>query len=130
MYCVTGELPAAQGWRPTDTLSGFVACARTEAGAGSTSEYAPAVARKRRRVARRARLVHQQDVGLVRHQPRERDALAHAAGELVRIFLLGAREPDEIDAATHALVALREGKTTARRAVDQPVFDVAPHGAP
>ena len=25
MYCVTGELPAAQGWRPTETLSGLCA---------------------------------------------------------------------------------------------------------
>ena len=40
------------------------------------------------------RLVHQQHVGVDRERAREADALAHAAGKLVRIFLLEAGEPD------------------------------------
>ncbi len=51
----------------------------------------------RLRVERGERLVHQQDLGLVRHEPRERDALPHAAGKLVRILALGARQADEVD---------------------------------
>src|SRR5439155_20281486 len=48
MYCVTGELPAAHGCRPTDTLS-VLRCAVTIAGAASASDAAPAPAMKRRR---------------------------------------------------------------------------------
>src|SRR6478752_7238879 len=43
------------------------------------------------RVERRKRLVHQQHVGFVRDQPRKRDTLPHAARQLMRIFVLGAR---------------------------------------
>src|SRR5206468_9576550 len=50
MYCVTGELPAAHGWRPTETLS-VLRCAVTIAGAASVSDAAPAAAMKRRRDA-------------------------------------------------------------------------------
>ena len=51
MYCVTGELPAAQGWRPTETFSALRACARTIAGAASATDAAPATAMNRRRDA-------------------------------------------------------------------------------
>ena len=61
----------------------------------------------RLRVERGERLVHQQHLGLVGHQSRERDALAHAARELMRILLLGACEADEIDVVTHALRCAR-----------------------
>ena len=57
MYCVTGELPAAQGCRPTETLSGFSRCARTIAGAAIATDAAPAAAMKRRREALAADVV-------------------------------------------------------------------------
>ena len=209
MYCVTGELPAAHGWRPTDTFSGLRRLrAHDRRARRAASDAAPAAARKRRRdgcsdlsmvivvsslslsvqvtvaryassrirlqmccasawnsgcarvrvaarprqrtsstrlqppgvrrhhrdavgeehrlvdrvgdeddgaalasravlapdaqqlvlqdearlrVERGERLVHQQHLGLVGHQPRERDALPHAARQLVRILALGAR---------------------------------------
>jgi hypothetical protein len=49
MYAVTGELPAAQGCRPTETVSFFVPCARAKPGRPSASDAAPAVAMKWRR---------------------------------------------------------------------------------
>src|SRR5206468_6426340 len=52
MYCVTGELPAAHGCRPTDTMSGLRVCARTIAGAAKVSDAAPTAVMKRRRDAR------------------------------------------------------------------------------
>src|SRR5665213_2346106 len=259
MYCVTGELPAAHGWRPTDTLSArLLPCARTNAGAASASDAAPAVAMNSRRELRRdvdaaspgtaifftfllipdpperrllndggaarlvayqapdllserlefrqrprgfvtrarqrdvddrlqaaglgghhrdtvgqenglvdrvrdendgaplggaavlapdahqlvlqdeprlriergQRLVHQQYVGLVGEQTRERGALAHAAGKLLRIFRLRPCETDELDIVADARVALCAVHPAARGSVHEPVFDVAPHAAP
>ena len=49
------------------------------------------------RVERRERLVEQQHARLDRERPRERDALLHAARELVRIALAGVGEPDELE---------------------------------
>ena len=45
-------------------------------------------------VERRERLVHQQDLGVVDEGRGERDALAHAAGELVRVAVLEGGEAD------------------------------------
>jgi hypothetical protein len=47
----------------------------------------------RLRIERRQRLVHQQHVGLVGDEARERRALAHAARELVRIFVFRPLSP-------------------------------------
>ena len=48
-------------------------------------------------VERAERLVHEQHVGVLRQRPRERDALAHSAGELVRSLLPELREVDEVE---------------------------------
>ena len=45
-------------------------------------------------VDRRERLVHQQDLGLVRQRPRDRGSLLHAAGELPRELANVVAEPD------------------------------------
>ena len=49
------------------------------------------------RIERRERLVHQQDRRVHRQRPHQPDALLHAAGELIGIVLLEARQPDEIE---------------------------------
>jgi len=49
------------------------------------------------RIEPRERLVHQQDLRLADKAARERDAAAHAAGQLVRIGLLEPAEPDQIE---------------------------------
>ncbi len=48
-------------------------------------------------VERGERLVHEQDRRLVDERLGERDALAHAAGELVRVVVLEPAEPDPVD---------------------------------
>ena len=48
-------------------------------------------------VDRRERLVHQDDVGIGRPGAGHRDALAHAAGELVRVAVLEAGEARQVD---------------------------------
>ena len=48
-------------------------------------------------VERAEGLVHQQDLGLVDQRLGHRDALAHAAGELVRVAVLEAGQPDPVD---------------------------------
>src|SRR6187551_2703118 len=53
MYAVTGELPAAHGWRPTETVTAWRPCARRSGEAPSASDAAPAAAMKRRREAPR-----------------------------------------------------------------------------
>ena len=50
----------------------------------------------RHRVERAERLVHEQDLGVVAQGPGDRDALAHAAGELARERLLEALQADEL----------------------------------
>src|SRR5438132_1198557 len=49
----------------------------------------------RHRVDRREWFVHQDDLGVGRPRPRDRYALAHAAGKLVRIALLESRQPGQ-----------------------------------
>ena len=49
------------------------------------------------RVERRERLVEQEHARLDRQRARERDALLHAARELVRVALAGVAEPDELE---------------------------------
>ena len=51
----------------------------------------------RLRVDRRERLVHQQDRRLVGERARDRDALLHAAGQLPRVVVDEARQPDGLD---------------------------------
>ena len=60
-------------------------------------------------VERGERLVHQQDLRLGGERARDRDALAHAAGQLGRIAALEAVEPDQLDEVPRALDALRLG---------------------
>ena len=57
----------------------------------------------RHRVERAERLVHQQHVGVLRQRPRERDALAHAAGELVRPLVAEARRGCTSSSSSSAL---------------------------
>ena len=49
------------------------------------------------RVERAERLVHQDQLGIVDEGARDRGALLHAAGQLLRIFVLVAGEPDQIE---------------------------------
>src|SRR4051812_21413392 len=48
-------------------------------------------------VERTERLVHQQEARAAEQRARDRDALAHAAGQLVREVLLPAVEPDQLE---------------------------------
>ena len=57
-------------------------------------------------VDRGERLVHEQDLGVDRERPGESDALAHAARQLVRIFVLGAEQADLGDVLAGDLLAL------------------------
>ena len=72
------------------------------------------------------RLVEQQHVGVDRERAGEADALAHAAGELVRILLLEAGEADLVDVVARDLLAL--GPRHAAQL--EPEGDVAQHGRP
>ena len=84
----------------------------------------------RLRVERGKRLVHQQHIGLVRDQARERDALPHAARKLMRILVLRPRQADQLDGAAHTPFPRRGVETIAGGSVSQPEFNVAPHGVP
>ena len=55
------------------------------------------------RVERGERLVHQQDFRIDGERAGEIDALAHAAGELARVIVLEAFEPDELEQLHGAL---------------------------
>ena len=55
------------------------------------------------RIERRERLVEQQHARLDRERARERDALLHAAGELVRVAVARVAEPDELEQLPDAL---------------------------
>src|SRR6185312_15589395 len=59
-----------------------------------------------------------------------RDALPHAAGELVRILRLRSRKPDEVDVPRDALAARIGIEPGAGRTVTQAELDVAPYGVP
>ena len=61
----------------------------------------------RLRVERSERLVHEQHGGVDRERPRELDAHAHAAGELVRERVLEPVEVDERDVLPRARVGVR-----------------------
>ena len=77
-------------------------------------------------VERGERLVHQQDFRLGGEGAGERDALAHAAGELAGIAVLEAVEPDHSDEMTRAL-----GAFGARHADEfEREGDVVDHRAP
>ena len=58
------------------------------------------------RVERRQRLVEQQDVGIDGERAGDRDALAHAAGQLGRPAVGGVAEADHVDVAPHARLPL------------------------
>ena len=58
------------------------------------------------RVERRERLVEQQHAGLDREGAGERDALLHAAGELVRVAVDRVAEPDELEQLADPVGAL------------------------
>ena len=60
----------------------------------------------RLRVERTERLVHEHDFGIVDQRADNIGALAHAAGELVRIAVLEAVEPDAVDEAQRAFAPL------------------------
>ena len=68
----------------------------------------------------RERLVHQQDLRLGGERARDRDALAHAAGQLGRVAVLEAVEADQLDevrrrarcACAFGMPAISSGKAT------------------
>jgi hypothetical protein len=53
------------------------------------------------------RLVHQDDLGIVDERAHDVGPLPHAAGELVRVVLLEAGQPDPLDGGGRASPALR-----------------------
>jgi hypothetical protein len=59
------------------------------------------------RVERAERLVHQQDVRVLRQRTGEGHALAHTAGELVRPLLAEAAQPHDLQQLGRALLAFR-----------------------
>ena len=78
------------------------------------------------RVERAERLVHQQDLRVLRERPRQRGALPHAARELVRTLLREVREVHHLEqllAAFAPPLARRAGQL-------QRELDVAAHGQP
>src|SRR6185295_1480936 len=60
----------------------------------------------RQRIERAERLVHQHELGIVDERARDRRALLHAAGKLVRTLVLGAGEADEREQRARTLAAL------------------------
>ena len=77
-------------------------------------------------VERRERLVHQQDFRLDDQRAGEADALAHAAGKLLRIGGFEAVETDDVDRLQRALARF-VGRDALR---PQPDLDVVEHGQP
>ena len=77
-------------------------------------------------VERCERLVHQQHFRIGGQQPRERDALLHAARQLGGIVILEARELDHVDEALRAAPALVRRDALHLRAE----LDVAAHRLP
>ena len=75
-------------------------------------------------VERRQRLVEQQHPRPDREGPRERDALLHAARELVRVAAAGMAEADEVEQLAHPVAAVALPLT----AHPQPELDVLPGG--
>ena len=58
------------------------------------------------RVEGTERLVHEQHLGLVGQAARDRDALLHAAGQLVRVAVGELGQPDQLEVVAGALGAL------------------------
>ena len=77
-------------------------------------------------VERRERLVHQEDLRLHDERPREADALAHAAGQFLRIGRFEAVEADGVDRLQRALAGLVERHTIGARPNLDVVEDVEP----
>ena len=78
-----------------------------QAGALPDVEQLVLQALARHRVERAERLVHQHHLGVVGEHAGDRDALLHAAGQLVRIGVGEALQPDQIDeASTVSLTSL------------------------
>src|SRR5262249_48281800 len=80
----------------------------------------------RLRVDRRERLIHQENPRMRRERAGKPDALLHAAAQLIRIMVLEAAEPDQLDVMRGAffdLAARRAGDLEAER-------DVRRHGLP
>ena len=77
-------------------------------------------------VQRGERLVHQQDPGLVDQALRERDPLAHTAGELVRKAVLEAGQTDPAQPVPCLLVGILFGHAAEQRAGG----DVGQHALP
>ena len=71
-------------------------------------------------------LVHEDDLGLHGQGAGDGHALAHAAGELVRVLLLRAREPDLLDPGPRHRLALVPGHA----AQHEPEGHVLEHGEP
>jgi len=61
-------------------------------------------------IERGERLVEQQQGRLHHQRTGDVDALAHAAGQLVRVMLGKAREPDQFEQRPHALGPLAPGQ--------------------
>ncbi len=78
------------------------------------------------RVERAERLVHQELGRIVDQRPADRDALAHAAGQLVRILVLEAGEPDRGEQRARAPLGGRALELLRLRLQ----HDVAERGAP
>ena len=77
-------------------------------------------------VERAERLVHQQDLRILRERARDRDALLHAAGELGRIPVAVAGEPDE----RQELGRLAPARGGVEAAAARAELDVADRGEP
>ena len=69
----------------------------------------------RHRVERAERLVHQQELGIVGEHARDRDALLHAARELVRIGVGEALQADQLENASTVSRTSRRGAPARRR---------------
>ncbi len=78
------------------------------------------------RIERAERLVQQDDVGVEQQRAQQRRALAHAAGERVRIEIFEAREPVALQQRQRALARRAQRHTLDLHAED----DVVEHGAP
>ena len=72
------------------------------------------------------RLVHQDQLGIVDERTRDRRALLHAAGQLVGILVLVAREPDQGEQIAGAGAACGHGQAEDFRGKEHVVDDAAP----
>ncbi len=77
-------------------------------------------------VERRERLVHQQDLGIVGEGARDRDALAHAAGELVGVVVREAGEAGAVEIAPDRFLDLALGRLAHLQAIGRVLPDRHP----